>query len=155
MGVDHDEVLLSELRRIAAAADGPPTTVLEAARAVFLTRDLDTEIADLVADSRSWLAYDQVRAGEEEAQGQWLLSFEGGGIHIDLEVDDGGSSLRLVGMMSGAPVDECVLEAEGQSRAVAFDRLGRFVIDGLVPGPIRMRCRLSDGRRVTTRWVRI
>jgi len=155
MAVDHDEVLLSELRRIAVAADGPPAAVLEAARAAFLTRDLDAEIADLVADSRTSLAYEEVRAAEEEAQGQWLLSFEGGGIHIDLEVNNSGSSLRLVGMLSGVRIEECTLQAEGHSRAVTFDRLGRFIVDGLAPGPIRMHCRLSDGRRVTTRWVRI
>jgi hypothetical protein len=155
MGVDQDEVMLNELRRIAAAADGPPTAVLEAARAAFLTRDLDTEIADLIADSRASSAYEQVRAAEAEAEGQWLLSFEGGGIHIDLEVDSGGLSLRLVGMLSGVQVEECVLQAEGHSRPVALDRLGRFILDDLAPGPIRMRCRLSDGRRVMTRWVRI
>jgi hypothetical protein len=147
--------VLNELRRVAAAVDGPPAAVLEAARAAFLTRELDAEIADLVADSRTSSAYEQVRAAEAEAGGHWLLSFEGGGIHIDLEVDDSGPSLRLVGMLTGVRVEECALQAEGRSRAVTLDQLGRFVVDGVAPGPIRMRCRLSDGRRVTTRWVRI
>ncbi|MBM2623501.1 hypothetical protein JIG36_49210 [Actinoplanes sp. LDG1-06] len=154
--MDHDDKLLADLRRIAGSVDGPPASVLEAARAAFLTRDLDAEIAHLVADSRGPAAFEQVRAAPEDpAQGHWLLSFSGGGVQIDLEVESDAGALRLVGMLSGEPVEECALRTESGSHPVTVDELGRFVVEGLAPGPIRMFCRLAGGRRVTTRWIRI
>ena len=150
----RDDAIVTALRRIAGTVDGPPPDVLEAARAAFLTRDLDAEIAGLIADSRTAAAFEAAR-GDEPGQGQWLLSFEGGGIHIDLEIEDGERRVRLLGQLSGAPVDDCELDADGRSVRVEVDSLGRFIVPGLAPGPIRLRCRLTDGRRITTAWVRI
>jgi hypothetical protein len=156
--VDHrEDAVLAALRRIASAVDGPPSTVVDAARAAFLTRDLDAEIASLIADSRAAeeTAYEPARAEEEPAQGQWLLSFEGGGLHIDLEIDDERGRMRLLGLLSGPPVGECILHAERGAVRVGLDGLGRFIVDGLTHGPIRLRCVLADGRRITTTWVTI
>jgi hypothetical protein len=154
---DHrEDPVLTALRRIASVVDGPPSTVLEAARAAFLTRDLDAEIAALTADSRSAdeTAYEPARA-EDPAQGQWLLSFQGGGLHIDLEIDDERDGIRLLGQLSGPPVSECILYAERGPARVDLDGVGRFIVDGLTHGPVRLRCELADGRRITTTWVRI
>jgi hypothetical protein len=130
--------------------------VVEAARAAFLTRDLDAEIAALTADSRAAdeTAYEPARA-DDPAQGQWLLSFQGGGLHIDIEIDDERGDMRLLGQFSGPSVSECVLYAERGPVPVDLDGLGRFIVDGLAHGPIRLRCVLADGRRITTTWVRI
>jgi hypothetical protein len=155
--VDHPEdAILAALRRIATAVDGPPSTVVDAARAAFLTRDLDAEIAALTADSRAadQTAYEPARA-DGPAQGQWLLSFEGGGLHIDIEMNNERDHLRLLGELSGPPVSECTLHAERGPIRVDLDSLGRFIVDGLTHGPVRLRCVLADGRRITTTWVRI
>jgi len=157
MDMERDEdPVLTALRRIASTVDGPPSTVLDAARAAFLTRDLDAEIAALTADSRAAdeTAYEPARA-EDPAQGQWLLSFEGGGLHIDIEIDDEHGRLRLLGQLSGPPVRECILYAESGPVPVDLDGLGRFIVDGLTHGPVRLRCALADGRRITTTWVRV
>jgi hypothetical protein len=152
-GVDHDESILRQLRRIAAAVDPVPSAVVDLARAALSTRDLDAEIAGLIADSRAE-AFEPTRA-DDPAQGQWLLSFHGGGIHIDLEIEEQNPGVRVIGQLSGATIDDCDLDFHGRSVPVDLDSLGRFIVPGLAPGPIRLRCRLSGGRRVTTTWVRI
>jgi len=152
----REDAVLAALRRIASAVDGPPDTVVEAARAAFLARDLDAELAALIADSRAAgrTAYEPARA-EDPAQGQWLLSFEGGGLHIDVEIIDERGHLRLLGQLSGPPVAECTLDGDRGPVPVDLDGLGRFIVDGLTPGKVRLRCVLADGRRITTTWVRI
>jgi hypothetical protein len=153
----HDDAMLAALRRIARAVDGVPDTVADAARAAFLTRDLDGEIAALIADSRAAdeTAYEPARAEDDSAQGQWLLSFAGGGVQIDLEIDEEHGRVRLLGLLSGAPVAECEVQTERRSFPADVDDLGRFIVADLTHGPIRLRCRLFDGRRVTTTWVRV
>ena len=150
----RDDAIVTALRRIAGTVDGPPPDVLEAARAAFLTRDLDAEIAGLIADSRTAAAFEAAR-GDEPGQGQWLLSFEGGGIHIDLEIEDHHPDVRVVGQFSGVAVDDCELDTGGRAVRVDVDHLGRFIVPGLAPGPVRLRCRVAGDRRVTTTWVRI
>jgi len=147
---EYDEGIVIDLRRIAATVDGVPDGVRDAARAAFLTRDLESEIAALIADSR----YEPVRAAEP-AQGRWLLSFEGGGIHIDLEIEDHHPDVRVIGQLSGVAVDDCELDTGGRAVRVDVDHLGRFIVPGLAPGPVRLRCRVAGDRRVTTTWVRI
>jgi hypothetical protein len=153
-----DDVLMADLRRIAAAVDGPPADVLAAARAAFLTRDLDGELALLVADTRTAegeAAYEPVRADATPAQGSWLLSFEGGGVQVDMEVDEEHGRIRLIGQFSGASGDEYYLESEGERRPIEVDDLGRFIVDDVRHGPVRLRCRSADGAPVTTVWVTI
>jgi hypothetical protein len=154
-GMD-DDAMLAELRRVAAEADGPPEGLLSAARAAITARDLDAELAVLVGDSRMSgdLAYEPVRA--DAAQGVWLLSFEGGGVLVDMEVHDDGGPVRLVGQLSGASPDECYLEpAGGQRRRIEVDDLGRFLASDVPRGPVRLQCRSTDGTRVTTAWVTV
>jgi hypothetical protein len=153
----QDEVL-AEYRRIAAAVDPPPPHVLPAARAAFGARDLDTEIALLIADSRTeagTAVYEQVRAEPDAAPGRWLLSFEGGGIQAEIEVEECAGQLRLLGLISGASTDDCYLEAAGDRRWVDVDDLGRFIVEDVGHGPIRLRCLSTDGIRVTTAWVTV
>ena len=157
--MDNDDALLADLRRIAATVDGPPDAVLAAARAAFLTRDLDGELALLVADSRTTDdtgAYAAIRAGtDQDAQGRWMLSFEGGGVQVDMEVEERAGRVRLIGQFSGASGDEYLLESGGRQRRIEVDDLGRFIVDDIEHGPIRLRCHAVDGAPITTVWVTI
>jgi hypothetical protein len=147
-----DDDLLAELRRVAGDADPVPAQVHQAARSVLITRDLDAELAVLIGDSRA-ADFEAVRADE----GGWLLSFAGGGLHVDMEVtgSDGGPA-RLVGQVSGVPVRECHLEPAGGSlRRLDLDDLGRFIAEAVPHGPVRLQCRLSGGALVTTAWVTV
>jgi hypothetical protein len=152
-----DDILLGDLRRIAGVVDGPPAGVLAAARAAYLARDLDGELAMLTGDSRiaEDSAYEPVRTDPAPAQGHWLLSFEGGGVQVDMEVDEYNGRLRVIGQFSGASGDDYHLESAGGRRRIDVDSLGRFILDDVTHGPIRLKCHSTDGAPVTTVWVTI
>jgi len=152
-----DDALLADLRRIAAVVDGPPASVLAAARAAYLARDLDGELAMLTGDSRiaGDGAYEPVRTDPAPAQGHWLLSFEGGGVQVHMEVDEQCGRLRIIGQFAGASGDDYHLESAGTRRRIDVDSLGRFIVDDVAHGPIRLRCHAADGAPVTTVWVTI
>ncbi|AGL17643.1 hypothetical protein [Actinoplanes sp. N902-109] len=144
-----DEELLGELRRLAVALDGVPEAVLAAARGVFAGYDRHCVLATLVAGRA---APDGAVTGDP-----WTVSFAGGGIEVDVEVSDFAGQVRLCGRFAGlAPAgaaDVCVETVRGR-RAVRVDRLGRFVVDDVRHGPVRLRCRSSRGP-VTTAWVTV
>src|SRR5262245_17128210 len=156
---NNDDALLDRLRRVVAEADPMPVEVLLAAEAAFTTRDLDGELAVLVADSAdalSDLAFEPVRAGTPGSGASRLLSFAGGGVQIDLEVNEHGDRLDLFGQFTGASPDGCVLEhATAGPRPLDVDSLGRFIISDARRGPMRARCRSATGARVLTAWVSI
>ena len=148
--------LLADLRRVMAEADGPPEAVRAAARAAFLARNLDDELAVLIADSRAADGdYEPVRAVPEPAQGRWLLSFEGGGVQVDMEVDEERNGVRLLGQFSGTSGDEFFLESSNGLRRLDVDEIGRFIVGGVTHGAVRLRCRSADGARITTVWVNV
>jgi len=157
--VTHHDELLAGLRRVASAVDGPPESVRSAALAAFDLRDLDGELAVLIADSRApegdEAAFEAVRAEAEPGQGRWLLSFLGGGVQVDMEVDDEHGRVRLMGQFSGAARDDFVLESLAGQQPIDVDAVGRFIVEEVSPGPIRLRCRSADGARITTAWVSI
>jgi hypothetical protein len=152
---DHDDdLLMAELRRIAAEVDPVPPGVIEAARAAIATRHLDHELAELIADSAdadSGLLFESVRGpGMAESR---LLTFDGGGVQVDVDLAPMGPGLRVIGQFTGA-VTECAVErGDGDAVEVAVDELGRFVADGVPPGPIRLRYRSEIGQLVRTAWL--
>ena len=164
-----DDELVAELRRLAAALDRAPDDVRAAARAAITTRDLDSELAALVADSAVddasdpgsdpellTLAFEPVRTGTAGMGRSRLLSFAGNGIQVDLEVTEHGGRADLIGMFTGASFENCVLEyASGGQRTLDVDSLGRFLVTGVRRGLVRTRCRSAAGVRVVTAWVTI
>jgi hypothetical protein len=152
-----DEGLLGELRRIAVAVDGVPEAVTAAARAAFLLRDLDGQLAVLIADSLGSgpRAMNAVRAGPQ--RGRWLLSFSGGGIEVDMEVSELAGRVRLCGRFAGMSIaagEQVCVETPRSRRQVMVDALGRFVVEDVVHGPLRLRCP-SAGGPVITAWVTV
>lgn len=149
-----DDALMAELRRIAAEVDPVPQSVIEAAHAAIATRHLDHELAELVADSadaESGLLFEAVRGpGVAESR---LLTFDGGGVQVDVDLAPAGGGLRLIGQFTG-PVTECAVErGDGGALELAVDELGRFVADDVPPGPMRLRYRSEIGQMVRTAWL--
>jgi hypothetical protein len=166
--IDHrnDDELVDRLRRIAAEVDPVPDGVDAAARAAIRTRDLDRQLAVLVADSAAgedpdleWdrvAAFDQVRTGGATAGLRRLLSFAVGDVQVDLEVSGHGDRVDLIGQFTGASTEECVLEfADGAHVALEVDSLGRFLAAGVDRGALRARFRSAAGAPMTTAWVTI
>jgi hypothetical protein len=153
--IAEDDALLARLRHVATEADPVPDAVLAAARAAILTRDLDSRLASLVADSdasTTELEFEQVRS----AAGGRLLSFEGAGVQVDVEITGHAGDLSLIGTVTGAGAPDCVLEgADGTRRDLRLDSLGRFIVDAVPAGPARLRCRSAEGAGVITSWVRL
>jgi hypothetical protein len=149
-----DDQLIGELRRVVRMVDPVPDGVLAAARAAIATRDLDGELAelmaDLIADSGTRVAAGLVRSGTPRR----LLSFACGQVQIDLEITTGSDRLiGIIGQLTGGSTDDCVLEYPAGRQPVSLDSLGRFAVTGARSGPMRVRCRSAAGERVTTTWV--
>jgi hypothetical protein len=155
--MDRENADLDNLRRIVRDVDPVPDEVFAAARAAIITRELDAELAALVADSAAMedeLRFDPVRTASTEATETRLLSFDGGGVRVELEVSGQADQLMVVGQVIGAADRGCVLEqADGRVHDVELDSLGRFLITGVTSGPARLRCRSASGGRVSTHWV--
>jgi hypothetical protein len=89
----QDERLLGELRRAAGRYDAPPASVMEAARASFTWRSIDTELAALAFDSAVDLPAGAVRS----AGGPRQLAFDAPGLTVEVEVSPDGPHRRLRG----------------------------------------------------------
>jgi hypothetical protein len=151
-GIDGgiDDQLIAELRRVVGTVDPVPEGVLAAARAAMAARDLDGELAELVADSGTRVPAGSVRGGTPRR----LLSFACGEVQIDLEITVGSDRLvGIIGQLSGGSNDDCALEYPAGRQPVSLDSFGRFAVAGARCGPVRVRCRSAAGARVTTSWV--
>jgi len=150
--------LEDDLRRIVAEIDPVPEDVRAAARAAFTTRNLDHELAVLLADSAAAdgdadPVFEPVRT-DPSAQRRRLLTFGRGDVQVDVEVSVQGNLADIVGQFSGVATHGCVLEyADGQQRPIDLDPLGRFLVAGVPRGTVRARFRSAGGAPMTTAWV--
>ena len=149
-----DDEMIAALRRVAAEVDPVPDDVRDAAHAAIGTRDLDGELAALVADSAAEGAFEQVRGGTAGAPTRRLLTFAHGDVQVDVEVSDQREWVDLIGQFTGASTEDCMLEhANGGRRELEVDSLGRFMVTGVPRGAVRARFRSADGASMTTAWV--
>lgn len=143
----RDENLLIALGRAVEAADPVPETVLVGARAAFVWRTIDAELAEIAFDSAEDLA--GVRGDEVNRQ----VTFRAPGVEIEVMVIDNGSR-RLVGQLVPPASADVVLHTEDGEWTVSADRLGRFAFDDLRPGRARLAILGAEGQRlVQTEWV--
>ena len=154
----NDDDLVAHLRRIAAEVDPVPDRVVSAARAAFITRDIDGELAVLLADSAAEDGtvplLEPVRT--EARYRTRLLSFGGAGVQIDLEVGGHQDQLDVIGQLTGVDPGSCALQhGRTGSLPLDVDSLGRFMYTGLAPGPIRVCCRSTAGTAITTTWITV
>lgn len=147
-----DAALLAHLNRVVEQVDPVPELSYDLARASFILRDIDSELAALTHDSALELN-DLVRAtGVSDAR---LLSFEAGELTVELQVRVTGAARTLLGEVHGGAVDHIAVHASGGAVVETVpDEVGRFRVEGLPAGPFRIRLETADGRAVTTSWVR-
>jgi hypothetical protein len=131
--------------------DDPPEALLAAARAAFSWRTADSELSRPAYDSLLDEALTPVRGGPDAR----LLRFELGGLTLDLEVTAEVETRSLVGQLTPAAQCELTIRHGGaKETSVSSDELGRFACDGLLAGPLSLRCTAGDDV-LTTDWVLI
>ncbi|MGZ4592326.1 MAG: hypothetical protein ACXV3C_00545 [Actinomycetes bacterium] len=136
------------LRGLAARHDPPPVTVFAQGAAALAMRDLDAELAALVADS-----FDDQLTGTRAGGATRLLTFAAPGVVLELQVSGTGAGRRLVGALEADGDYQLRLEHRGGSVDLTRDDYGRFHLDGLPSGPLRVHLHAAGGRSVRTSWV--
>jgi hypothetical protein len=159
----NDEELLGRLRLLLAQADPIDPVLLEHARLAFGWRMVDAELAELSYDSladREVMA--AVRDGGLPGTGPRLLGFDtdvtgdaDSALTVEVEVTVDRGQACLVGqLMPPTPATVWLLSSSQRHpvASVAADELGRFRLEPVPYGPVRLRVRVGD-RTVETSWV--
>lgn len=146
---EPDAGLEEELRQVIAREDAVPPPLLRAAIDAYGWRTVDAELAGLVFDSLA--ASGAAVRGPQPGR---LLSFDAGGLTIDIEISGTGPARALLGQI--VPPQQAAVQVRQRDGVTTLetDQLGRFRSESLGPGPFSLRCR-TDGRQVTTEWVAI
>jgi hypothetical protein len=158
-----DEELLARLRALLAEVDPVTPLLLEQARLAFGWRTLDAELAELSYDSladREMMA--AVRDGGLPGAGPRLLGFDtdvtgeaASALTVEVEVTvDRGVPCLIGQLMPAAPATVSLLSSArpGHAVEVSADELGRFRVELVPAGPVRLRLRVGD-RTVDTSWI--
>ena len=145
------EDFLAELRLAALVVDPVPERVVFAAKASLAWRTIDAELAQLTYDSALDAERLTLVRGAAAAR---LLTFSASGLTVDVEVEELGHELRLVGEIApGQRAVVAVRHPEGTIE-VETDEDGRFRIGAVPAGPISLSLRLAaGGSAVQTEWI--
>ena len=150
-GEAADEELIGRLRRLAAAADPVPAALISTARAAFVLRDVDAQVAELVRDSAVDAPVTAMRGGDAR-----MLSFEAGDTVIECEVTAHAGARDVKGQLSGGAATLVEAQVAGTRPVNVHIRpLGFFAVRGLPSGPFRLRCRMADGATIVTSWTSV
>ncbi|MGB8384646.1 MAG: hypothetical protein WCG47_25960 [Dermatophilaceae bacterium] len=150
-----DLTLLTMLRRVVEVLDPEPEYLRELGRAAFSVRRVDAELAELVSDSA--LQRELVRSASEDPR---LLTFQVGGLFIELQVSRLETRRELIGLVEGlesAGEGEGRVEIEaarGDVLSAPLDEFGRFGFDEVPMRLVRFRV-LTTAVDVTTDWVNL
>ena len=142
-----DDEMLALVAAMLRAADPPPERVTEGAKAAFTWRTIDAELAELVFDSASDLA------GVRSETGNRQVTFRAPGVEIEVMVID-DDRRRVVGQLIPPGEAEIELVSGDSVRSVRSDAIGRFAVDEIEPGPVRIVVLGAHGQRsVQTEWM--
>lgn len=145
-----DETLLARIRDLFRRVDTPPEWLVEAAKLSYGLRDVDVELAALVADSEVGEPSAMVRAAGTMAR---LLTFDGEDLTIELELHPAGDGPAIIGqLVPPGPARVDVHQVSGGD-SVQADDLGRFTVDSLGSGPCRLVCRRPGHKPTATPWI--
>ena len=140
----NDEDLMQELAVAIGQDREVPAQHRQAAYGAFAWRTVDQELLALVHDS-ALQATAAVR-GSEDAR---TLSFAGGGMSLELEVD--GSVVSGQVLLPGTPGEITMERADGESRTARTDASGFFSVADAT-GTVRFAVEV-DGTVQRTEWV--
>jgi hypothetical protein len=155
--VSNDEELQRELRSLFTRLDPVSPQLLEHSRLAYSWRTVDSELAELSFDSLVDQEALAMRAGGDATLEPRMLGFGavvgGEDVAIEVEVTPGPGRPALFGQLLPPRSTTVELQAgTGEVDAVRSDELGRFLIEPLPGGPVRLRVRHGE-RVVQTTWV--
>ncbi len=151
---DIDATTEAELRAIFGHLDPVPQLLDEAARAALTWRTVDEELAELTRDSAE--AEEDAGLLVRSGGGPRQLSFESPQLGIELEVTATGPRERTVnGQLLPPGAATVTIERPGEDGvSVQADDLGRFMLDGLRAGVVRLHVALR-GAQIAIPWTTI
>lgn len=149
-----DDTLVAELRAALATLDPVPGHLVAAAKQSFAWRRVDEELAELISDSATH-PLTAARSGGHPGESR-LLTFEGPGLTVEVEITPQGDRCRLVGQLVPPRHAHMEVRWQGGSVTCEADAIGLFSADSVPPGPVSIACRLQEGhKQVVTSWVTI
>jgi hypothetical protein len=140
-----DDQLLAAVRDLSGSRI--PSGADDSAMALFTWRAVDTELAQLTADSVL-----EESTGVRGSSGPRTLTFAGKDVQVIVEISDSAGRTRMLGQLVPGRPARVSVHRGGGVRTVEADHLGRFAVDDLGRGPLSLRCSWSDGS-VATDWV--
>lgn len=145
-----DDALTAELRT-AGQLDDVPLETMAAAKASFLWRTVDAELAELVGDSAE---EDALLAGVRSTSTIRMLTFRSPTLTVEVEALDVGGRRRLIGQLVPPQGGRITVRHGGGTPAVVADEFGRFTVDDVAPGPVSLHCSgVAGAGETTTDWV--
>jgi hypothetical protein len=138
------------LRSVVDRADPVPSTVIDAARAAYTWRSVDAELAELTTDSA------MAAAGVRSSFAPRLLTFEGAGVEVEVEVAQTGSTRRLSGQLVPVGPAQVTVRWSGGSWEATADDLGRFAVESVPAGSVSLLVlRIGAEHPIVTSWISI
>jgi hypothetical protein len=142
--------LVGALRNVVANADPVPPSVVEAARAAYVWRTIDAELAELTADSA------MASSGVRSSSAPRLLTFEGPGVEVEVEVAETGSTRRLSAQLVPVGPAQVTVRWSGGTKETTADELGRFAVEGVPAGSVSLIVeRQGVEHPIVTSWISI
>ena len=151
---EPEELLLGELRRIAAVIDPIPEALLHAGRESLTWLRVDAELAELLSDS---VVDDEVLAHVRSSGGVRAVRFEADGFTIELDILGEGAHRTLVGQLVPAGTAEIEVQTSEAPQTVEADAHGRFRAENVPEGRMRLRVtgHPSASGPAETSWITI
>lgn len=150
MAEPSTDPMFSTLRSVIDRADPVPAAIIEAARAAYTWRTIDAELAELTADSA------MAAAGVRSSSAPRLLTFEGAGVEVEVEVAQTGATRRLSGQLVPVGPAQITVRWSGGSQGTTADDLGRFAVERIPAGSVSLAIvRVGADQPVVTSWISI
>jgi len=146
--------LAAELRAVFDLVDPVPPEVEAVAYGALAWRELEADLAELVADTAD--AETQLADVRRSGDLPRLVTFEAPGVVVEVEVADTGRTRSLLGQL--VPIGPATVEVQtpDDATSVEADELGRFALEDVSAGPVRLNFTLSEGeRRIVTSWTTV
>jgi len=142
--------MFATLRNVIERADPVPQAVVDAARAAYTWRTIDAELAELTADSA------MATSGVRSTSAPRLLTFEGVGVEVEVEVAQTGSTRHLSGQLVPLGPAQITVRWSSGAQETTADELGRFAIDRVPAGSVSLAIlRTGAEQPIVTSWISI